>query len=222
MILGTGCLGESALDGDAIRDALAAVRLDQALLVVGPGTRARSLAGLKVAAVRASWHDAADGVSVAATTRAPRLVLDPPDDLSLDEACRGLHGLARSTPGLALALWTPRAGPLATPDALRLVFEDLAGIDVGYWHRPARAHLVAAELPPERWVDELSRWLVGVSLDDVVAGEAGVPPGLGELDLGRLAGLSARAIPVALDVDPVPDVALLRMTVDTLQLAGFP
>lgn len=221
MILGTGCLGDASLDGVAIRDALAAVHLDEVLLVVGPDTHPRALAGLSAPAVRASWHDAVDGVSVAAAAKSRRLAVTPPDDLSLEEVCRGLFRLARSAPGLALALVTPPAGPLASPDQVRHVCEDLESLAVGYWHRPSVAHVVSGAAPPERWVDELSRWVVGVSLDDVRDGEVGIPPGLGELDLPRLAALSARAIPVALDVDPVPDVGLLKMTVDTLTRAGF-
>ncbi len=220
MILGTGCLGDLALDGDAIRAALAAVRLDQVLLVAAPGTQARSLSGLSAPAVRVGWDDVNHGVSVAAAAGSRTLVVSLPDDADLDDACRGIHSLSRSTPGLTIAVLTPSTGPLAVPRTLRLLFEDLAALEVRYWHRPSLAFL-AGEAPVETWLDELSRWLSGISLDDVADGEAGLPPGLGQLDLRQLAALSARAIPVALDVDPIPDVALLRMTIDTLITAGF-
>ena len=67
----------------------------------------------------------------------------------------------------------------------------------------------------------LGRHLRGLFLDDVREGEAGLPPGIGELDWRSTAELSARSTDVVLDIDPVPDVALLRVAIDTLTRLGF-
>jgi hypothetical protein len=48
-----------------------------------------------------------------------------------------------------------------------------------------------------------------------------LPPGIGELDLRPTAELAARSIDVVLDIDPIPDVALLRVAIDTLFRMGF-
>jgi hypothetical protein len=63
---------------------------------------------------------------------------------------------------------------------------------------------------------------VGLSLDDVLGDEVGLPPGLGELDFARLSEMTAPSLAVVLDTDPVPDAALLRAAVETLRGQGFP
>ncbi len=220
MILATRCLAERALDGVAVRDALAATGLDEVLLSARKGLSVADLRGVPAVGVHASWADRGEAVAVARAAGADRLVLDLPASADLDAACRGLFELARSQPGLRLAVTTPAEGPLASPEPLALVLEDLAAQDVGYWHRPATAHVLGQGDVP--WVDRLRLRLRGVLLDDVRDGEAGLPPGLGELDLRPAAELAGRSLDVALDVDPVPDVALLRVAVDSLHRLGFP
>lgn len=220
VILGTGCLAERALDGEAILAALRACALDDVLLVASRGARARDLEDVPVAAVRVHVDDAELGVSLARRTHARRLVLDLGEQLDVDSACRVSFALARAHPGLALAVLTPSAGPLAAPDALGLVLDDLAALPLGYWHRPARAHLQG--VGDEPWLDAHAGHLVGMSLDDVVGRDTGLPPGLGELDFARTAELSGRSLVVALDLDPVPDAALLRPALEHLRRVGFP
>ncbi len=223
MILATGCLGPARLDGLAIRDALQAVGLDEVLLVVGDiehsAPNPAALDGLKASAVRASLAALDTGLALAARTRSPRLVIELPADLDLPDACRTLHALGRRTPGLALAVATPEQGPLAGLENLRLLFEDLNASGLGYWHVPSRVH--RAGVRDATWLDGVGRWLVGASLDDLAGDERGLPPGLGEVDFSAVAANLPRGLPSALDVSPVPDVAMLRMALDVLSTVGL-
>ena len=219
MILGSGCLGVRALDGGAIAEALAATGLRRVLLVARPGARPAGLAGLPASGVRVGWNERSGGCELARAARASRLVLEPSATLELEDACRELHALGRAHAGLALAVTPAPAGPLAEPESLRLLLEDLASMRAGYWHRPARAHRLGR--PDSDWLQPLSRWLVGLSLDDVTGSEEGLPPGLGRLDFRAVADWNARALDVAIDVEPLADVRLLRFAVDALAAAGF-
>jgi hypothetical protein len=219
MILGSGCLGVRALDGGAIAEALAATGLRRVLLVARPGARPAGLAGLPASGVRVGWNERSGGCDLARAARASRLVLEPSATLELEDACRELHALGRAHAGLALAVTPAPAGPLAEPESLRLLLEDLASMRAGYWHRPARAHRLGR--PDSDWLQPLSRWLVGLSLDDVTGSEEGLPPGLGRLDFRAIAGWSGRSLDVVIDVEPLADVRLLRFAVDALAAAGF-
>jgi hypothetical protein len=219
VILGTGCLGPRALDGPSIVAAQAATGLSRVLLVVGEETPPADLERAPAAGVRAPWAQRVAGLAAARAARCPRLVLELPDDVELDGACRGLHAYARSEAGLSLAILTPPSGPLADPATLSLLFEDLASLSPGYWHRPAAAFL--AGQTDTDWIDALGRHLVGMSLDDVSNGETGLPPGLGSLDYSELSDHAGSSVEIALDVAPVQDVALLRFTIEELHRLGF-
>lgn len=218
MILGTGCLGSAALDGPAIRGALGASGLSRVLLAARDDARAAGLAGVPAEGVRCEWSRAAQGAALAAGVRAPRLVLDLPP-LPLERACRELHACARRHADLLLAVTTPAEGPLAEPDAAATLLADLAAQRVGYWHVPSRAHLLGHGDAP--WLDALARQLCGMSLDDVAQGRPGALPGLGGMDLKVAAAGAAPSLPVALDVGPLEDLALLRFAVEHLRQAGF-
>jgi hypothetical protein len=60
-----------------------------------------------------------------------------------------------------------------------------------------------------------------MSLDDVADGQPGLPPGLGTLDFDALAEWRGAILDVALDVEPVRDVSLLRLAREQLQAKGF-
>ena len=218
MILGTGCLGERALEGPAIRAALAATGL-QRVLLVSDGARPADLRGVPAAGVRCAWDKAEQGASLAQAVRAARLVLELPDQLGPQAASRALHACARGHAGLSLAVATPGAGPLAQPATCAELLADLAAVRVGYWHRPSRAHLLGHGDAP--WIDALSRRMVGMSLDDVADGQPGAPPGLGGMDFKVAAASAGSALDVALDVAPLPDAALLRFACEHLRQVGF-
>jgi len=221
MILGTGCLGPHALDGPSIPTALAATGLARVLLVAQEGAEPAGLAGAPASAVRAAWAQRETALTAARASRCPRVVLELPADAELEPACRALHAFGRSEAGLVLAVATPTEGPLADPPALGLLLEDLSSQRTGYWHRPSAVALGPGERTDTDWIDALGRHLVGMSLDDVADGEAGMPPGLGSLDFAALAEHAGSSVDVALDVAPVQDVALLRFTIDQLRQAGF-
>jgi hypothetical protein len=225
VILGSGCLGDRALDGASVRAALATTGLSRLLLVVRPGTSSPGAAGLSalrgapVAAVRCGWSDLVAGVDVAAATRASLLVLELPRLFGLERACRELHAVGRGHSGLAWAVATPDAGPLAAPDQLALLLDDLRGQRAGYWHRPSRAALLGHG--DVAWLEACGRQLVGASLDDVVDGKPGAPPGLGSVDFRVCAELLPAAALLALDVEPIADPALLRFACEQLRLFGL-
>jgi len=219
VILGTGCLGPRALDGPSILAALGATGLSHVLLVAQEGAEAGGLSGAPASGVRAAWAQRAAGLSAARASRCPRIVIELPADAELETACRALHAFGRSEAGLELAVATPTEGPLADPSALALLLDDLSSQRAGYWHRPAAVALLAGA--DSDWIDPLGRHLVGMSLDDLADGEAGLPPGLGSLDFSALAEHAGSSVEIALDVDPVQDVALLRFTIDQLRQAGF-
>ncbi|MHC5211935.1 MAG: hypothetical protein ACYTG2_14540 [Planctomycetota bacterium] len=177
------------------------------------------LRGTPTAGVRTPWDGLPTALAAARVTRAPRVIVDLPPLMGLERACRELHELAGRNPGLGLAVLTPSGGALAEPGSLALLFEDLASKRLCYWHRPAAVDGLGQV--ESSWLDTLSRHLVGMSLDDVADGEGGLPPGLGRLDFEATAEACARTLEVALDIDPVPDVGLLRLTVDQLRTQGF-
>lgn len=219
MILGTACLADSALDGEAICSALEVLGLQKVLLRAAEGLLASGLGEVPAVAVRCTWSDRRLGIAAASSSRSRLLVLDLPESATLAAACKQLFEFGRQTPGLALAVVTPAAGELARPERLELLLDDLAAQGLGWWHVPSRALL--AEHDDVTWFDRLGRRLVGVSLDDVADGAGGLPPGLGALDLRRLAELTGRGVEATLDTDAVPDPALLASAVATLQAAGF-
>lgn len=219
MILATGCLASAALDGAAICATLERLKLQRVLLSVDSERRANGLEQVPAVAVRCGLADKSLGIAAAAAARARRLVLDLPDDFTLEQAARCLHGLSRGHPGLQLALATPADGPLADIGTLELLFDDLARHDLRWWHVPSRCH--RAGVDPVLPFDRLGSVLCGLSLDDVRGGQAGLPPGLGELDLAQLAELTGQRLEVTLDVDPLPDPVLLTSAITALLAAGF-
>ena len=218
MILGTGCLADAALDGEGIRRALEELGLDRVLLSAREGLRPRDLGDLDAVGVRTPWDQRGLAISVARAAGTARIVVDLPHDAGVEGACRALHGLARSEPGLQLAVVTPEAGELAAPDALELVLDDLAGLGLAYWHAPARVHLAGQE--DGAWCDRLARRLEGAVLDDVADGAGGLPPGTGELEWPRLAE-QLRGAHLAVDIEPLPQLALLRMALQDLRRLGL-
>ena len=220
MILGSACLGARALDGSAIAAALQGLGLDSVLLVTQAEASApNGLAALPVRGVRTAWEQLTRGIEVARAASCRRLIVELPEEAEVDGACRALFDLQRSEPGLSLAVLTPRAGPLAAPAALQLVLEDLVAQSVAYWHVPSRSHRLG--LADAAWFDLLGRHTVGLSLDDVLGEDDGLPPGTGELDLAPVAELGARSLLVALDTAPLPDVSFLAVALRDLQLVGF-
>ena len=219
MILGSGAFGPSALDGAVLREALAAGEFERLLLVLRDEATPRALAGVPVAAVRTDWDHLAGALQLASLTRAPRVVIEPPGLLGVERACRELFALARRHAGLAFALATPDRGALARPDLIAAVLDDLAACRVGWWHRPSRAHLLGQ--PDTDWLDAVGRHLVGLSLDDVADGAPGLPPGLGGLDFSVVADCLTPGLPVALDLDPLPDPGLLRFAREQLRAKGI-
>ncbi|MFT7464616.1 MAG: hypothetical protein ACI9EF_002972 [Pseudohongiellaceae bacterium] len=219
MILATGCLADKALNGASVRAALEATGLDKTLLAANDGAVPSELKGLPAVAVSVDWAGRSRGIAAAQASGSGTILLSLPEGWGIEEAARELFDLGRQVPGLELAVVTPEAGDLAEVHNLGLLMADLANQRLGYWHRPSV--ILRREQRDVDWLDVLGRFIVGVSLDDVLSGHGGLPPGTGELDLPLLAELTGKTLEATLDTDPLPDVGLLKLAVDSLKTAGF-
>jgi sugar phosphate isomerase/epimerase len=103
----------------------------------------------------------------------------------LEHLCRSLHQLRREFPETRLAL-EPGSRPddILGFEAMGWVLDDLERQGIGYWHDVGDVHLrEQAGLPSQgRWLDTYASRMHGVHLRDAANGEAGLPPGQGEVD----------------------------------------
>ncbi len=219
MMLGSGCLGEKALEGSAIRQVLGQIGLDRVLLVANGDCHPRELTDLPVLAIRVPYSETKHGLDVARRSRSTRLVVDLPVDLGVEDVCGELFALSWHNPGLDIAVLTPTEGPLSDPAQLSLVFDDLASQSVRYWHSTSRAHL--ADRGTRGWLEALDARLAGISLDDVAGGEIGMPPGTGEVDFAELKEWAGKTVDLALDISPVADVSVVKIALEQLAEAGL-
>jgi len=110
-------------------------------------------------------------------------------DQALDRVCRFLHGLSRRAEGALLCLRNgfDLAG-LDRPQDLAALVEDLGPRRVRIWVDAGAAALreLAGDGTLGGLLEEAAPWMEGLSLGDVRPGEAGLPPGMGRLDLPLL------------------------------------
>lgn len=147
------------------------------------------------------------------------------DEILVDRACRLLHEVSRSAPGLRIALSTPgRPFGLPSPDMLDWMIEDLGTGRVGYWHDTGRARALAAEqvTKEEVWLDRFGPHCLGVDLGDALGSFGGLPAGSGEVDFAAV----RQALPAAawrvVRIDPMPvDLAPFVAATQHLRDCGF-
>lgn len=122
----------------------------------------------------------------------------------LEALCRSLHELSALRPELTLALSTPRE-PLRgwNPAELQLVFEELPGRRLAYWHHAGRAARLddVGAVDAEAWVDAAGDRLVGVTLEDWSRSGAGLPVGAGVVDWRALSRQLPVSVPRVVSVD---------------------
>lgn len=99
--------------------------------------------------------------------------------------CRALHELATDYPDVVFAVEPGRyIDDLLGFDAMGWVLDDLARLDVRYWHDVGRIHMRERQGLPsqERWLEAYARRMYGIHLQDAAEDEAALPLGLGEVD----------------------------------------
>jgi len=113
----------------------------------------------------------------------------------LDRLCRSLHAIFARAPSIRLALETP-ADPhgVLTPEAGRMVLDDLRGRLLGYAHDTGRAEILASlgGPPAADWGERLADRMAAVRLHDVVEFQGGYPPGTGRVDFSLVASYTPR------------------------------
>ena len=129
-------------------------------------------------------------------------------DTALDCACRSLHQLCKSFPDFTFCLEPSLSVVgLGEPEALSLIFEDLPGSGLAYWHDApitARRHEVLGE-EQGVWVERFAPRIGGMTLGDTLDGELYLPPGAGLVDYPLLAsymGKLTRETPAVVELDP--------------------
>lgn len=123
----------------------------------------------------------------------------------LDRLCRSLHAIARSAPGLKLAVETPPDPHfLPDPQEMEQVIEDLPGLPILYLHDTGNAAFLEKidGIPHGRWLETLVPRLAGARLHDLLGMDRHLPPGLGEIDWKLVGDYAPRAALGILDLAP--------------------
>ncbi len=132
----------------------------------------------------------------------------PGRDAALTRVCRAFHGLCGEFPDVEFAVTPSRhVHSLAHPGALQDLFEDLPGRRLRYWHDTALAARWGNLLDIEQggWLENLSKYISGITLGDVGDDALYMPPGTGGVDWPLVAAYVSRtreAHPTVLELDP--------------------
>lgn len=114
---------------------------------------------------------------------------------AVDRACRELFALVRTYPDITFCLTQGRSlRSVVDVQALQDVFEDLAHLNIGYWHDAAicaRREQVLAE-PQGAWLDAFGSRCRGLNLGDASPDGLYLPPGAGGVDYPMLAAYLPR------------------------------
>jgi sugar phosphate isomerase/epimerase len=138
----------------------------------------------------------------------------------VEALCRALFEVARAAPDVRWLMETPSsAAGFPRPDEAEIVFGELPGRRIGYWHDTGHAARLAAlsVVPAEEWLARLGPRTGGVTLVDWSPSAGGLPPGAGVVDWTPLRGQLTAAMPRVLRLDPSFPGPLLA---DALREAG--
>ncbi len=172
------------------------------------------------ALVRANGATAEAKTAAASAQQDVRRHLEP----YLERTCRVLFDLCRAEPEMTFAVATPSSPFGLIPfGVLPLVFSELRGKRVGYWHDSGAARMQEQLdlAPPDAWAGEHAPHAVGASLHDVAGGEAFLPPGSGEIDFRRLRDALPSGIPCVVEAQPRFQLRELRHAVSLLRTSGY-
>lgn len=128
----------------------------------------------------------------------------------LDAACRFFFAATRRFPDVTFCLTGSRhVFGLGEPRALELLFEDLGGRQLRYWHDAPVAACRSQLLDTDQgaWLEAFRDRMVGITLGDVADGILYSPPGSGSVDFPLLSAYASRsAAPPLLDLELDPSV----------------
>ncbi len=126
-------------------------------------------------------------------------------DRFVEGLCRALFDLARAVPDAHWCLETPsRASGFPRPDEAEVVFGELPGRRIGYWHHAAHAARLAAlgAVRAEEWLARLGSRAAGVTISDWSPSASALPPGAGVVAWTALRAQLTAAMPRVLVLDP--------------------
>ena len=107
----------------------------------------------------------------------------------IEQFCRSLYLLRSEEPDVTFAIEPGHEiDDLLGFEAMGWVLDDLAGVQVGYWHDVGRIHLREVQGLPGQgaWVDAYSKHMLGIHLQDACSKGAEMPLGSGEVDFKLL------------------------------------
>lgn len=136
---------------------------------------------------------------------------------AVERVCRELFDLCRSFPDVDFCVAASRSlRAVGDLEALRDVFDDLAGRRLGYWHDAAvcaRREQVGLE-PQGEWLETFANRCRGMTLGDASPSGVYLPPGAGGVDYALLASYVPRTGP------PLPAVVELDVGIPPAEMPG--
>lgn len=142
----------------------------------------------------------------------------------IEHLCRSIHTLRQEYPEVRLAV-EPGAtfADLLNFEAMEWVLDDLARTGLDYWHDTGTVHQREyAGLPGQGdWLENYSTRLVGVHLQDAVAHESEIPPGLGEVDFKLVAEFVPATAEKVVEINPSHGRSEILASVQFLMERGF-
>lgn len=142
----------------------------------------------------------------------------------VEHLCRSIHALRQEFPDVQLAV-EPGATfiDILNFEAVEWVLDDLSRQDLGYWHDTGTVHRrELAGLPGQGdWLEKYGDRLVGIHLQDAVANEAELPPGLGEVDFKLVADFVPKSAEKVVEIDSRHGRSEILASVQFLMDRGF-
>ncbi|MFT7487224.1 MAG: sugar phosphate isomerase/epimerase [Candidatus Paceibacteria bacterium] len=103
------------------------------------------------------------------------------------------------------------------------VLDDLSRQELSYWHDTGAVHRrQLAELPGQgEWLERFGPRMIGVHLQDAVAAESEMPPGLGAVDFKLVSELTPSGIELVVEINPRHGRSEILASVQFLMDRGF-
>jgi len=142
----------------------------------------------------------------------------------LESLCRSLHTLVKARPDTHWLLETPDSPlGLPLPDEAEIVFAELPGTKIGYWHDSGHAARLAVlgAAPQDEWLGRLAPATRGVTLADWSPIADRMPPGSGSVQWRSLRFQVNDGMFRVLALDPEYPAALIDDTLREVANLGF-
>jgi sugar phosphate isomerase/epimerase len=142
----------------------------------------------------------------------------------VEHLCRSIHTLRLEFPDVKLAV-EPGATfvDILNYEAMEWVMDDMARQGLGYWHDTGTVHRREyAGLPGQgEWLERFGEKMVGVHLQDAVANESEIPPGLGEVDFKMIVDYIPESAEKVIEANPRHGRSEILASVQLLIERGF-